>query len=109
MTFAEKIGRAFAGRQVPLDLVEAVYLVYPDSDGEDALWFSGRDWHELTWQDWQKHSSAIHFFVRDAFAYYLPSVLLLSSQNPGEDLMAASSLIYQLDQSPDVEGGRRVW
>jgi hypothetical protein len=104
MNLAEKIERAFAGRQMPLDLVGAGNLVHPDSDVEDALWFIGRDWHDLTWQDWQEHSSAIHCFVPDAFAYYLQSVLLLSSQNPGEDLMAADSVIYELDQSPDGEG-----
>lgn len=104
MNFAEKIASAFAGRQMPLDLVEAAHLVHPDSDVEDALWFSGRDWRELTWQDWQEHFSAIHFFVPDAFAYYLPSVLLLSSQNRDEGLMAADSVIDELDRSPDVQG-----
>lgn len=103
MNLAEKIAATFAARQMPLDLVQAAYRVHPDSDVEDALWFYGRDWHKLTWQDWQQHSSAIHFFVPDAFAYYLPSVLLLSSQNPGEGLMAADSVINELDQSPVVD------
>jgi hypothetical protein len=104
MNLAEKIERAFAGRQKPLNLVEAANLAYPDCDVEDALWFTGRDRYEITWQNWQEHSSAIYFFVPDAFAYYLPSVLLLSSQNPDEALMAADSLINELDQSPDPEG-----
>jgi hypothetical protein len=54
---------------MPLNLVEPANLVHPDSDIEDALWFTGRDWQEITWQNWQEHSSAIHFFVPDAFAY----------------------------------------
>jgi hypothetical protein len=103
MNLAEKIERAFAGRRMPLDLVEADNLIYPDSDVEDTLWFTGRDWHQITWQDWQEHSSAVYFFVPDAFAYYLPSLLLLSSQNPGDALMAADSLISELDRSPDPQ------
>jgi hypothetical protein len=104
MKIADKIGRAFAGRQMPLNLVKAANLAHPDCDVEDALWFSGRDWHELKWQDWQEHSSAIYFFVPDAFAYYLPSVMVLSIQNPLEELMVADSLISDLDCSPDPEG-----
>ena len=104
MELLEKIERTFTRRKMPLNLVEPASLVHPDSDIEDALWFTGRDWREITWQNWQEHSSAIHFFVSDAFAYYLPSVLLLSSQNPGEALMAADSLISELDRSPDPEG-----
>lgn len=104
MELFEKIERAFAGRQMPLNLVEPANLVHPDSDIEDALWFTGRDWHELGWQDWQQHSSAIYFFVPDAFAYYLPSVLVLSFQNPGDGLMAADALINELDRTPDPEG-----
>jgi hypothetical protein len=104
MKLAEKIERAFAERQMPLNLVEAANLAHPDSDVEDALWFTGRDWHELRWQDWQGHSSAIYFFVPDAFAYYLPSVMILSLQNPAEELMVADALISELDCSPDPEG-----
>jgi hypothetical protein len=103
MNLAEKIERAFAGRRMPVDLVEPADLICPDSDVEDTLWFTGRDWHQITWQDWQAHSSAFYFFVPDAFAYYLPSLLLLSSQNPGDTLMAADSLISELDRSPDPQ------
>lgn len=104
MKLAENIERAFSNRPKPprVRLAEGVFQL--DFEVEEALWFSGRDWHELTWQDWQKHSSAIYFFDSEAFAYYLPSVLLLSAQHPGEELTAAYSLISQLDCSPDPEG-----
>ncbi len=89
---------------MPDAVVDMEGLFQIDSDVEEALWFKGRDWHEITWQDWQDHSSAIYFFDRKAFAYYLPSVLVLSGQHPSEPLMAADSLINQLDCSPDPEG-----
>jgi hypothetical protein len=104
MTLLDKIRRAFAFRTMPNEVVAPSELQQLDSDVEEALWFSGRDWHELTWRDWQEHSNAIFFFDREAFAYYLPSVLLLSAENPAESLAAADSLIGQLDRSPSVEG-----
>lgn len=104
MNLLEKIERAFAARPKPAQVRLGDEVFQLDSDVEEALWFSGRDWHEITWQDWQQHSSAIFFFDPEAFGYYLPSVLRLSAENPHENLMAADSLIGQLDRSPDVEG-----
>ena len=102
--FTERIDRVFSSRLKP-DLVRLGDGVFQlDSDVEEALWFSGRDRHELTWQDWQEHSSAIYFFDPEAFAYYLPSVLSLSAKNPTESLDAADSLINELDMSPDAGG-----
>ena len=104
MTLAEKIERVFAHRAMPEAVVDMTNCFQIDSDVEEALWFTGRDWHELTWQDWQEHSCAIFFFDPEAFAYYLPSVLMLSAQNPSDSLMAADSLINELDRTPDPEG-----
>ena len=100
----EKIERVFSSRPKPDQVRLADGVLQLDFEVEEALWFSGRDRHELTWQDWQQHSSAIYFFDPEAFAYYLPSVLLLSAQNPSESLEAADSLINQLDMSPNAEG-----
>jgi len=104
MNLAEKIERAFASRQKPAQVRLGDEVIQLDSDVEDALWFSGYDWDKLTWQNWQEHSSAIYYFDPEAFAYYLPSVLILAAQNPSDSLGAADSLINQLDRSPDMEG-----
>src|ERR1700691_1257489 len=104
MNLAEKIERAFAARPKPAQVRLGDEVLQLDSDVEEALWFSGRDWHELTWQNWQEHSCAIFFFDAEAFAYYLPSVLLLSAESPSDSLTTADSLISQLDRSPDEEG-----
>jgi hypothetical protein len=104
MNLAEKIERAFAARPKPAQVRLGDAVLQLDSDVEEALWFSGRDWHELTWQNWQEHSCAIFFFDPEAFSYYLPSVLLLSAESPSDALTAADSLISQLDRSPDEEG-----
>ena len=103
MKLAEKIEHAFSSRPKPAQVGLADGVLQLDSDVDEALWFSGRDWHELTWQNWQEHSSAILFFDLESFAYYLPSVLLLSAQNRNDSLNAADSLISELDQSPDAE------
>jgi len=104
ITLTDKIERAFSSRPKPAQVRLADEVFQLDFEVEEALWFSGRDWHEITWQDWQEHSSAIYFFDPEAFAYYLPSVLLLSAQDPNKWLQAADSLINELDQSPDPEG-----
>jgi hypothetical protein len=104
MNLSKKIERAFAARPKPPQVRLADKVLQLDSDVEEALWFSGRDWHELTWQNWQEHSRAIFFFDPEAFGYYLPSVLLLAVENPSESLTAADSLISQLDRTPGMEG-----
>lgn len=104
MRLTDKIERVFSTRTKPAQVRLADDVLQLDFEVEEALWFSGRDWHEVTWQDWQDHDSAIFFFDSEAFAYYLPSVLLLSAQQPKEELAAANSLISQLDCSPDPKG-----
>ena len=100
---SEKIERVFSTRPKPPQVRLDDEVIQLDDDVEDALWFSGHDWHELTWQNWQEHNDAIFFFDPEAFAYYLPSILLLSAQNPNESLNAADSLIGELDRTPDPE------
>jgi hypothetical protein len=97
---SEKVERVFSHRQRLAQVRLADEVIQLDDDVEDALWFSGREWHELTWQNWQEHSDAIFFFDPEAFAYYLPSILLLSAQNSNEALNAADSLIGELDRTP---------
>ncbi len=104
MTLREEIERAFARRQMPSEIVGPEALLHVDSDVGDALWFAGRDWHDVTWNDWEQHSSAIYFFSHDAFAYYLPSLLALSSERSDQWLWPADSLIQSLDRSPCTEG-----
>jgi hypothetical protein len=104
MTLEERIEQAFEHRRRPAEVVDIAEYRQFDSDVEEALWFVGRDWREITWEDWQRHTAAITYFSRDSFAYYLPSVLILSAQNPTEVLDPAQSLIWDLDRSPIVGG-----
>ena len=101
-TLQEKIEAAFAGRAMPAELIDPSVFQF-DSDVEEALWFVGRDWHELKWNDWKEHSCAINFFSPEAFGYYLPSLLLVTAQNPTDWLSAVDALIWELDLSPSVE------
>jgi hypothetical protein len=77
MGLAEVIEKAFAGREMPAKVTDSDCTAPIDPDIEDALWFSGRNWREITWNDWKGHDVALSFFTRDALAYWLPSVLLL--------------------------------
>jgi hypothetical protein len=48
MDLLEKIERAFAARTKPAQVRLGDEVVQLDSDLEEALWFSGRDWHKLS-------------------------------------------------------------
>lgn len=104
MTLTEKIHQAFAHRQKPAEVVDMTDRAQIDSDVEETLWFAERDWQDITWKDWEEHSVATSFFSKDAFAYYLPSVLLVSLKDPNSVLMAAESVIWDLDRTPSTEG-----
>ena len=96
MTFEETVVRAFECRQIPRELIERSGGSWPASDEEDAEWFRLKNWRDITWQDWMMHSSAVFVFTNDALAYYLPSLLILSSQNTDDWLIAADSFIRVL-------------
>ena len=104
MTLAERIESVFAHRAIPDAVTDMTDRFQIDSDVEEALWFTGRDWHSISWEDWQKHPIAIRFFSKAALGYYLPSLLLLSLQGPQQVLSPAESLIWELDRSPSTEG-----
>ena len=95
MGLAELIEKAFAGREMPAKLTNSDCSDRLDTDIEDTLWFSGRNWREITWNDWKKRDVALSFFTQDALAYWIQSVLLLSLQRPGEYLSAAGYLIRE--------------
>lgn len=103
MTFRQRVEAAFAARVLPTQVVPPEAYLQFDSDVEDALWFSGRDWRTLTWQNWRDRYCAVTFFGPQAFAYFLPSLLCLSAENPTENLLAADSVIYWLDRSPTTD------
>jgi len=104
MDLIAKIAAAFAHRQIPSEVVEMEGRFQIDSDVDEALWFQGRDWREISRDDWQRHSAAVFFFSPEAFAYYLPSLLMITVQNPkGYPDLAVAKLIHLLDHTPAPE------
>jgi hypothetical protein len=99
MDIQAKIEAAFKHREMPQQL--ATLGAKLSGDDDDALWFAGKDWRELSPDDWEMHHTAVSFFTREAFAYYLPSILSLSAYGRC-DLLAADQIISSLDRSPTV-------
>jgi len=93
MKLAEVIEKAFAGREMPAKVTDSDCTDLLDTDVVDTLWLSGRNWREITWDDWKEHNVALSFFNREALAYWLPSVLVLSLQRPDEYMSSAGYLI----------------
>lgn len=99
MTMRAQIEAAFAMRKYPAMLVEPRSPVTPEQ--RDAIWFAGRHWLEVAWQDWQSHPDAFYSFVPEAFVFYLPSMLIGAMTAPKGELLAADALIGMLDRSPE--------
>lgn len=102
----DKIEKAFAHRPMPAEVVNMEGRSQIDSDVDDALWFQGRDWRGLTRDDWEKRHWGVIFLSPGAFAYYLPSLLVLAIQDPQHypDL-TIQSFMMELDRSP----GKANW
>ncbi|MGA8088262.1 MAG: DUF6714 family protein [Terracidiphilus sp.] len=99
-----KIEQAFAHRKIPAEAVVMEGRLQIDSDVEDGLWFQGRDWREITKEDWEKHHWGFSYLSPAAFAYFLPSILILTLRNPQNSPdLAVDSFVWQLDSSPGVE------
>lgn len=104
MTLLERIERAFAHREMPAETVQLEGMFQIDSDVDDALCLKGRDWHELTCEHWRAHYCGLYHLSPEAFAYYLPSLLVLTVQDPKNypDL-AVDALFLDLDRSCGAE------
>ena len=95
----DRVQKAFAHRARPQSVLAPSRFM--GCDEEDTLWFTGRDWRELSADDWNQHHGASAFFTHEAFAYYLPSILSLSAGGRC-DLIDACSIISSLDRSPTI-------
>lgn len=104
MTFREQVTAAFAHRSIPAEVLTPATHRQCDSDLEETLWFTGRDWRTLTWNDWRDRYDGIFFLSTEAFAYYLQSLLCLTAENPSDSLLAAEAVIHTLDRSPNSDG-----
>jgi hypothetical protein len=100
LALVDRIERAFAHREKPRVVV---VLQNPAAgDDEDALWFAGRDWRNISLRDWNDYPSACFRFTPEAYRYYLPSALSHVAKSPDEQLPAADWLLGMLDRSPNI-------
>jgi len=97
MSLASKISEAFSSRTRPEAVIESHA---PGTDEySDAQAFAGREWRELSEDDWREHSAAIFGLSPEAFRYYLPSILHLSVSSNHVDMLGIDALIGMLDRS----------
>lgn len=101
MNLAMQIETAFRVRTPPQSTVESGSISTPEQ--LDAIWFVGRNWRDISRADWESHGDAFYAFSPKAFVYFLPSILMVSVERPGEYFGVAESLIGILDRSPVVE------
>ncbi len=95
----ENVERAFAWRKVPRSVLRgSLELPFLSTDEKDALWFQSRDWRDLTWDHWNDYFRGIFFLTAEALAYYMPSIILFSTEKRKERMLAAESLLMQLQE-----------
>jgi hypothetical protein len=95
-----QIASAFEHRQRP---AEVTSVGVNSTLRDDARHFEGMDWTKVTVDDWAKYSDAFYGFTPQAFAYYLPSLLVASLEKNAMPLIAADALIFVLDTSADPD------
>lgn len=99
MSLRSAILEAFVHRPLPNSVVEIVRN--HDADQIDAQWFEGRHWQSISRLDWEQHRGAFYAFSPEAFRFYLPSILLISTGDAGQSFDLAHAVIDVLDRSPD--------
>ena len=101
MKLLNKISAAFSTRISPTAVVQPDP---PDThEYKDALHFQGRDWRQLTCDEWASYSDAIYAFSPPAFCYFLPGMLSAPIREDKADLLITDALINMLDRSPNRE------
>jgi len=88
---------------MPVELIGRFAPGWYCSDEEDALWFAQRDRHYLTGDDWIHHGDAVFRFTHEAFAYFLPSLLIISIEAPDKWFKAADAMVNLLENGSALE------
>lgn len=70
---------------------------------DDAMWFEGRDWRDVTADDWLQNGDAYFGLSPEAFVYFLPSILCLSLDELKFPMGLADALVMSLDTSAEPE------
>jgi hypothetical protein len=92
---------AFQERKQPTNIIRIEQRIFADT--VDASYFSNKICANISWDDWSNHSDAIFTLSPEAFIYFLPSVLILSLENPLRWLGAADVVINSLNRSANYE------
>ncbi|MBB3196272.1 hypothetical protein [Roseateles terrae] len=100
---AQKIEEAFGHRARPASLIQSKELSEDEIAGIDSV--AASDWRRLTVDTLEKHSDAITLMAPQAFAYFLPGVMLATFNEGIPNAIAAVSVVSQLDRTPD----RALW
>lgn len=97
-----QIEKAFSWRRKP-DVLTSNHELTAD-ELFDVIIFSKISWQETTSSLWEKHFDVIHFFIPEAFKYFLPGILKASIVDNTPSLIVCEDLISSLNRSPNYHG-----
>lgn len=98
----ERIADAFGWREKPEPVTSPVHS-QPSPETLEADWFAGRDWRDVTRDEWDAHADAVYSFTPVAFQYYFPSLVLRSLENLDAWFAPADAIVTVLDRSPNPD------
>lgn len=101
MKLLTQISTAFSTRVSPADVVQPGHPA--THEYEEAFHFQGRDWCEITCDEWTSYSDAIYAFSPPAFCYFLPGMLSSGLREDRADQLITSTLLGMLDRGPSME------
>ena len=93
---------AFEGRKLPTVLTTSKQMSPNELD--DLRFISRLSWGETTCEIWEKYFDVPSCFSPEAFCYYLPGILKATTEEKQPNLIVVSSIINDLDRSPNREG-----
>lgn len=101
MNLVSQISTAFSARVSPATVIPPSHPT--THEYIEALHFQGRDWREITCDEWASYSDAIYAFSPSAFCYFLPGMLSSQVREQRADLLITSALLNMLDRSPNMD------
>ena len=92
---ASLIEAAFA--DIPIPSGQITYL--GDDEGAQE-YFCGTHWSSHTTKSLRSHDAALHFFMPEAWRYYLPAYMMAVLNDPEEADILSEYIVWQFSQNP---------
>ena len=92
---------AFSARIRPLKATDSLELSHDEQDNLREIF--QLEWQETTAADWERLADVVSWLSPKAFCYYLPGIIVATTDENCPFLLAACSVLFMLDRTPSIE------